>query len=51
VLLEWDAEIPDFDRVHREAKKATKYIRRSPAGRARVRAATVRERQRPGAST
>jgi uncharacterized protein (UPF0276 family) len=61
VLLEWDAEIPDFDRVHREAKKATKYIHRGGAGRgaavggagrpARVRAATVRERQRPGAST
>jgi len=27
-LLEWDDHIPSFDEVHREALKATRYVRR-----------------------
>jgi uncharacterized protein (UPF0276 family) len=34
VLLEWDAEIPPFERVHAEAKKAAKHLRRRRARRA-----------------
>jgi uncharacterized protein (UPF0276 family) len=31
VLLEWDAEIPPFEEVHREALKATAFVgRRDP---------------------
>jgi hypothetical protein len=33
VLLEWDAEIPSFDEVHREAQKATAFV--GPRGAAR----------------
>jgi uncharacterized protein (UPF0276 family) len=27
LLLEWDAEIPSFDEVHREARKASAFVR------------------------
>lgn len=32
VLLEWDAEIPSFETVHREALKAREFVRRDSAG-------------------
>jgi uncharacterized protein (UPF0276 family) len=35
VLLEWDAEIPSFEQVHDEAKKAAKYLGKPAKRKAR----------------
>jgi uncharacterized protein len=51
VLLEWDAEIPEFSAVHREALRAEQYIERALSAAARAERASAVEARIRGAGS